>query len=368
MPQDPEVWRHQMAAFMAAHALEGDVLFVKLAGSRGYNLALPDSDCDYVGVFASPIDTVLSLAGPPASVQAAEGTKPDFTAHEARRMAALLLKGNMNAIETLFTRHHAYASEAWRELVRQRMAFVTAVAVRQCLGYAQGHIRQIQKGGTPQGPEHLPVADKLHKRMYHVHRLLYAAQDMAAGRPPMVWFEGERRDHILRIRRGEVGRDELLDSAAALVGALEAAKPWPIPDKPDAAVVERWLLQLRHAAFGEGCRRYRAVLARCTSPEGADYCLAVVAALAEKYAVERPAVEGGRPGEVELWWRHRRVHCTLVDGDDGAVFTVHNDADGAAFPRTVQFDARHDRYTAAVTQASQEAMREMRRVCHLTNK
>jgi len=55
------------------------VLQAMIAGSSAFNLALPSSDIDYFGVYASDIDVVLSMNPPVATVDSHD---PDTALYE----------------------------------------------------------------------------------------------------------------------------------------------------------------------------------------------------------------------------------------------------------------------------------------------
>lgn len=74
----------------------GPVIVACLCGSRRYNLHFPESDFDMLVVYSSNSDDT------PDMIRNASGCQPDYTLMEVGRFVQMLLKGDPQAVESLF--------------------------------------------------------------------------------------------------------------------------------------------------------------------------------------------------------------------------------------------------------------------------
>lgn len=83
-------------------------------------------------------------------------------------------------------------------------------------------------------------------QVYNALRLLQVAHGVLDGRSLRLWWEGEEREALMAVRRGDVPLPEALAAAKDAAQRLDARKPWAsLPDKADAVWLEGWLLALR---------------------------------------------------------------------------------------------------------------------------
>jgi hypothetical protein len=84
-------------------------------------------------------------------------------------------------------------------------------------------------------------------QVYNALRLLQVAQDVLDGQSLRLWWDGEAREGLMAVRRGQVTLDEALDRAKEAARRVEAHKPWTTlaAEKADVAWLEAWLLALR---------------------------------------------------------------------------------------------------------------------------
>jgi len=238
-----------------ASKIPGTVLFWKLHGSRSHNTELPSSDWDYLGVYQAPTSSILSLHPPPETVDNAEGQKPDFQAHEIKKLCGLLMKGNPGIVEMLFTEKFVYESPSWLELKAHRKAFLTLNTVRQYLGYAEGQLKKLFSHGGD-GGLHTKGGKFSEKWAYHLVRLLWDARRIAQGGEPIVWKEdGEERRLLMRIRTGEMPQEIVEANARVLLAEIDAMKPWKLPEDGDGAFLNYWLLRMRMEELDESKNR-----------------------------------------------------------------------------------------------------------------
>lgn len=234
--------------FLETRKFPGKVIFAKLWGSRSHNTHLPGSDEDFLVVYQAPTKDLLSLHPPPESMDNAEGVKPDFQAHELKKFCDLLLKGNPALIEMLYTDRATYAASEWAELTVHRKEFLTQTAVKQYLGYAEGQLKRLANHGG-KGGLHTKGGSYNEKWAYHIVRLLWDAKRIARGEEPVVWKEGLERDQLMHIREGLLSQNAVEQIAREEITAIDALKPWKIPETANEDLLNRWLLNLR--GFGE---------------------------------------------------------------------------------------------------------------------
>ncbi len=223
-------------------AIEGMIpdrpLFMKVWGSHSHNTALPTSDVDYLAVYAASAVEMLSMNKPPLSVA---NKKPDLEAHEVEKFCNLLIKGNPSMVEMLFTDKMYWAADEWMELREVRGKFLSAQAVLQYVGYANGQLARLGRGARLHtgGGEYSP------KWAYHMLRVLGDATSIAEGGYPIVWKEGPERDLLMDVRLLERTPEQVVAMAEQRLDHIESLKPWPLPDEGDRVLLNDWLLWVR---------------------------------------------------------------------------------------------------------------------------
>ncbi|SCG57011.1 hypothetical protein GA0070614_2710 [Micromonospora coxensis] len=234
------------------------LLLSGIVGSVAYGLAGPGSDTDRIGVFAAPTVAFHGLHPPRESVVT---TDPDVTLHEAGKYARLALSGNPTATELMWLPDDCYETrtDLGERLIGIRSAFLSAPRVRDAyLGYAAQQFRKLtarlsddsgsRRGVGPDGPESSQVGGRWRSakharhlaRLLHQGRTLYATGVLEIRLADPQWFRAF----------GERVAGGALDEAQRLVA--EAERDFdrirtPLPQRPDEAVVERWLLDVRAA-------------------------------------------------------------------------------------------------------------------------
>jgi len=223
--------------------LPGTLLFARVAGSYGYNLNGPDSDMDFFVVYQAPAEKLLSLRQPPETV---DGTKPDFAVHEIGKFCRLLLKGNPTIVEALWSDHHTYTTPAWERLRGMRRKFLSTHTVKSYLGYAKGQLQKLTHGSYL----HTTGGKYNTKWACHLIRLLTDAKRIADGGEPVVWQERSERDILMSIRTGVYSEHLVEEMAKNDIAEIDdLIKPWKVPDKPDEAALDDWLVSLRRAEW-----------------------------------------------------------------------------------------------------------------------
>jgi len=220
----------------------GRLLFARVWGSMAHNTAKPESDVDFVAVYAAPTDEVLGLFGVRDTVVNKEGEKPDFQAHEVGKFCRLLLKGNPGILECLFSEKFTYETGEWQALKAERRRFLSVQAVNQYVGYAKGQLQKLQAGTSL----HTKGGKFCEKWGYHLIRILGDAKRIASGEDPVVWKEGNERDLLMKIRRHEILQSEIEAVARGLMDEINSRLEHPkIRGDGDAAFLNSWLLGIR---------------------------------------------------------------------------------------------------------------------------
>ncbi len=238
--------------FLEENPPPGRVLMCAVTGSHHYGFPSPDSDLDLKGIYALPTEHLLGLSPTTPThdrLEFFEGTECDLTCNEVSRALGLVLRGNGNLLERLFSPFQLTEDDTLQELrVLARGALSRSVA-RHYRGYFEGMCREHTREPTAKALLYtyrvaltgihllrtgevladLPVLSE----MYDLPRLtpLIAHKREGAERcaPPA--------DLDAHLRAGWP------DMAARLEAARESS---PLPEEaPNTAACERWLIALR---------------------------------------------------------------------------------------------------------------------------
>lgn len=217
-------------------------LLAGIVGSTAYGLAGPNSDVDRLGVFAAPTVTFHGLHAPAETLAS---SKPDVTMHEAAKFARLALSGNPTVSELLWLPDGLYETrtQLGDELIGIRDAFLCAHRTRDAyLGYATQQFRKLEIRGD--GSFSADTRKRTAKHARHLSRLCQQGF--------MLWATGnlsirvdnpqELIDFGERVAAGD------LDHAKALMDHYERlfeTSRSVLPDQPNEAVAESWLIRVR---------------------------------------------------------------------------------------------------------------------------
>ncbi len=215
-----------------------------VVGSRAYGLAGPESDVDRRGVFLAPTHLFWSLDKPPSHV---EGPDPERFSWELERFCVLALVGNPTVLECLWSPIVEAETEVGRELVALRDAFLSRRVAQSYGGYARDQFTKLEavrgRTGSIQGKQAA-------KRAMHMVRLLMAGAHVLGTRQILVDV-GEVRDQLLAIKRGQTAWEEIQAWASRLESELlRAAQRTSLPEEPDRARVNDFLVRTRRAHLG----------------------------------------------------------------------------------------------------------------------
>jgi predicted nucleotidyltransferase len=216
-----------------------------VVGSRAYGLANPDSDTDRRGVYAAPAPMFWRLDKPPTHV---DGPRPEQFSWELERCCVLALQGNPTVLEALWSPLVERTTEAGRGLLGLRPAFLSKRLVMTYGGYATDQMNRLARARRRTG-------EVRWKQAMHMLRLLIAGEHVLRTGEVLVDV-AEHRDRLLSVRRGELGFTEVLAWATHLEERLRAAgEATSLPDEPDRAAVDAFLVRTRRASLAWGVDR-----------------------------------------------------------------------------------------------------------------
>jgi hypothetical protein len=230
----------------ALHSLESTplrdrVILQVVIGSQAYGLADQDSDIDRRGVFLPRADDQWSLYGVPEQI---EDDRSQECFWELRKTLVLALKGNPNVLECLYSPIIPFATPLGRELLDLRSCLLSQLIFQTYNGYVLSQFKKLQGDLRNHGQVKW-------KHVMHLIRLLLAGVH-AMRHGEIIVDVGSHRDELLAIRRGEIAWSEIDARRLALhVELNEALATTPLPERPDYAAANAFLLRARRAALSE---------------------------------------------------------------------------------------------------------------------
>lgn len=222
---------------LAEYDLHEHVIYRCVVGSRAYGLDDERSDTDRRGVYLPPAALHWSLYGVPEQL---ENPATEEVYWEAQKFVVMALKANPNVLECLYTPLVECATPLAEELLAMRDKFLSRMVYQTYNGYVMSQFKKLQadlrnKGAVKQ------------KHVMHLIRLLLAGiAVLEEGCVPV--HVGPHRDRLLAIRRGEVPFEECDAWRIALHERFDAAaERTALPDRPDYAAANDWLLRARRS-------------------------------------------------------------------------------------------------------------------------
>ncbi|MBZ9595106.1 MULTISPECIES: nucleotidyltransferase domain-containing protein [Streptomyces] len=207
-------------------------------GSRAFGLATESSDTDRRGVYLAPTPLFWRFEKPPTHV---EGPREEEFSWELERFCELALRANPNILECLHSPLVEHADPVGRELLSLRGAFLSRRAHTSFSRYAASQhgklVADVRVHGAPRW-----------KHAMHLLRLLLSCRDLL--RTGLLSIDaGPYRDRLLAVRRGELTWDEVDAWMTRLQEETERALAGtPLPEDPDRARVEDFLVRTRRAS------------------------------------------------------------------------------------------------------------------------
>ena len=251
---------HQRAVAERVLAEEGARrrhLVVSLSGAHAYGFPSPDSDLDLKAVHREPSSRLLGLSPPAPSVdrlEVVDGVEVDYTSNELHGLVNGLLLGNGNYLERVLGPLLLVSSPEREELASLARGSLSRRVHRHYRGFALNQLREVERTGTPPAKRVLYV---LRTAVTGTH--LLRSGEVVADLSLLCDEYGlsDARRLIEAKRAGEktplstAERDAWLKRIGAVLEGLDAAaRSSPLPaEPPNAAALEAWLLEQRHAHF-----------------------------------------------------------------------------------------------------------------------
>ncbi|WP_341719828.1 nucleotidyltransferase domain-containing protein [Micromonospora sp. FIMYZ51] len=220
------------------------ILLSGVVGSTAYGLAGPDSDRDVLGVYVAPTEAFHGLNPPTGRDASIVRHDPDATFHEAAKAATLMLGGNPTVTEILWLPSDLYEvrTPLGDEMIAIRKAFLSAKRTRDAyFGYATSQLKRLLDTGQ--------FKSKMRKRQAkhgrHLLRLLDQGFALYATGELPIRVDDPQRYHDFGeavAANPEAARPALAEAEARFDSVRSV-----LPDEPDRAAVEAWLLRVRRA-------------------------------------------------------------------------------------------------------------------------
>lgn len=226
-----------------------NVLLAGVVGSTAYGLAGPESDVDRLGVYAAPTVEFHGLTPPVGRDGSIVTTGPDSTMHECLKYALLALAGNPTVSELMWLPCDLYdvRTPLGDELIDIRYAFLSAKRTRDAyLGYSEQQFRKLEARGD--GSFSADTRKRTAKHARHLYRLCHQGLQLYTTGMVEIRLNDPQQflDFGERVAAGDI---ELARQLMARYESAFDAGPSVLPDEPNRAVVEDWLLRVRATYF-----------------------------------------------------------------------------------------------------------------------
>lgn len=148
--------------FISSNPPPGRMLLCGITGSHFYGFPAPDSDLDLKGIHLAPTRALLGLSRPDPAINAEgweSGVLCDYTSNEAEQALRLLLKGNGNMLERIFSPIQLYKSAERDQLLELAPAYLS----RRVFHHYKGFFQQVCE-------QHLKDGDRRVKPLLYAYR------------------------------------------------------------------------------------------------------------------------------------------------------------------------------------------------------
>lgn len=240
--------------FIDAHPSPGDLVLCGVTGSHFYGFPSHDSDVDMKGIHLAPTSSLLGLTAPREThdvLEVFEGVEHDLTTHEAGKALALLLRGNGNMLERILTPIQLVPPDP--ELISLARGTINARFYVHYRGYFAGMKREHE--ARPRAKS-LLYTYRVALTGVHLLRTGELRGDVLANAADHGVDGLEELVHYKRDHAEKASLDPTLEAAhrtrwPLLETMLERARAeTPLPaDPPNAAALDRWLVERRLAAL-----------------------------------------------------------------------------------------------------------------------
>lgn len=241
--------------FVAIRPPPGRLLLLAVTGSHHYGFSSPDSDIDLKGIHAAPTETLLGLqrvVEAHDALEVFESTECDLTTHEISLALRLLLRGNGNMLERIFSPFQVVETDALDSLRGLARGSLSKRVVEHYGGYFRGMCREHEREPTVKSLLYtfrvaLTGIHLLRTGQVVAHLPTLLAIHPLPGVPELIARKVNGRE-----------KDAMSDGApyTALWPSLEAElraalAQSPLPDEPaNSREIETWLVGLRMKEIG----------------------------------------------------------------------------------------------------------------------
>jgi predicted nucleotidyltransferase len=222
------------------------IAFRCIVGSRAYGLDGPDSDTDRRGFYLPPADLHWSLGGVPEQL---ENEATQETYWEAQKFISLALKANPNVLECLYTPLVEHVTPIAAALLEQRAIFLSSRLYQTYNGYVLSQFKRLEQDLRTTG------ALKWKHAMHLIRLLLNGMDALRTGELHLRVVE--HRDQLMAIRRGELSWEQINAWRLRLHREFDQAYAvTSLPQQPDAAAANAWLLSARRSMLEASERNF----------------------------------------------------------------------------------------------------------------
>jgi hypothetical protein len=211
-----------------------------VVGSKAYNLATPESDTDYLGVFVCPTMDLLTLR-PPREATESISAEYDFKNYEIKKFLTLALGMNPNIVEFLYLGNYAEKTHWGSALIGLREAFLSRRAISSFSGYSWDQLNKLIKSGNF-GSD---LKNRQEKHGRHCYRLAIQGLELVATGQLHVALTDKQREECFTA--GRLARDDIPVYEKMMVKKLNLFNnvKCVLPEYPDTDKVEGYLRSLR---------------------------------------------------------------------------------------------------------------------------
>lgn len=223
---------------LAEYDLYRNVIYRCVVGSQAFGLSDEASDVDRRGVYLPPARLHWSLYGVPEQLENPDNEEVYW---EAQKFLVLALKANPNVLECLYTPLIEHAAPLARELLDLRDRLLSKLVYQTYNGYVMSQFKKLQADLRNKGQIKW-------KHVMHLLRLLMAGIAVMEEKRVPVSVDPTEREKLLTVRRGEMTFEAADKWRLVLQEQFERAYArTTLPDRPDYAAANDWLLKARRS-------------------------------------------------------------------------------------------------------------------------
>jgi predicted nucleotidyltransferase len=222
----------------------GELILGGINGSTAYGLDTPESDIDRIGCYVAPTSQLHGLHPPTVKTSTWHGTAPDFTYHEAGKLAGLLLHCNPTVTELLWLDKYELWQDAGQMLIDIRRMFLSEKYVRDAyFGYASQQFRRIKNRGD--GTFSSDTAKRTEKHARHLWRLLNQGVELHRTGKLTVRLTPVNAEKCREFGQRVAAGNLMIAEEVMTKAEAEFDTPGMLPDAASDGVVEQWLRFVR---------------------------------------------------------------------------------------------------------------------------